>query len=253
MKGGPYGTLAVDFPRRRRLYAVWRTTRIALNAATSSLLAARSVGRRFGARVALVDIDFDAAAGDSVALVGANGAGKSTLLALLAGALEPTSGEIVRDAVARRVGWVPQRPALYSRLSARENLEHFARLEAVSSPKERAGELLELVEVTSDPIPAGTLSGGNQQRLNLAIALLGDPDALLLDEPTSSLDPRQRRRFWQIARTLPERGGALVYATQHLSEVDENASHVMLLEGGRCVFTGTLAAWHASEAIEALR
>jgi len=219
----------------------------------ASLLAARRVGRRFGARVALVAIDFTARSGDSVALVGANGAGKSTLLALLAGALKPTSGEIVRDTSARRVGWVPQRPALYSRLSALENLEHFARLEAVPTPKERARELLQLVEVTSDPVPAGTLSSGNQQRLNLAIALLSDPDALLLDEPTSSLDPRQRRRFWEIARRLPERGGALVYATQHLSEVDENASHVMLLEAGRCAFSGTLEAWHASEAIEALR
>lgn len=218
----------------------------------AALLEARSVDRRFGARVGVTEIDFSVGPGESVALVGANGAGKSTLLALLAGALDPTGGEVLRTTATRRVGWVPQRPAVYGKLTALENLEHFARLEAVARPSERAAELLELVEITTDRVPASSLSGGNQQRLNLAIALLGDPDVLLLDEPTSSLDPRQRRRFWEIARTLPERGGALVFATQHLSEVDENASHVMLLEAGNSVFAGTLAEWHASTAIESV-
>ena len=137
-------------------------------------------------------------------------------------------------------------------MTALENLEHFARLERLPRPVERARELLDLVEITHDPVAAGSLSGGNQQRLNLAIALLASPDVLLLDEPTSSLDPRQRRRFWAIARTLPERGGALVFATQHLSEVDENATHVTLLDAGRAAFSGTLADWHASSAIEAV-
>ena len=218
----------------------------------SALIDARAIGRRFGSRVALDEIDIVVVPGHSVALVGANGAGKSTLLALLAGALEPTSGQITRRIAPRRVGWVPQRPALYSRLTALENLEHFARLERVSGPRERSQNLLELVQVPSDGVPAGTLSSGNQQRLNLAIALLADPDVLLLDEPTSSLDPRQRKRFWEIARALPKRGGALVFATQHLSEVDESASHVMLLDSGRSSFVGTLEEWHASSAIELL-
>ena len=218
----------------------------------SPLLETRDIGRRFGTRVALVEITVEVNPGDSVALVGANGAGKSTLLALLAGALEPTNGEITRRTAARRIGWVPQRPALYSRLTALENLEHFGRLEGVPDARQRSRELLELVQVSFERVPAGTLSGGNQQRLNLAIALLGNPDVLLLDEPTSALDPPQRKRFWEIARALPARGGALAFATQHLSEVDENATHVMLLDGGRCTFAGTLEAWHASSAIEAL-
>jgi ABC-type multidrug transport system ATPase subunit len=223
-----------------------------VSAAAAPLLETHALGRRFGARVALENIDLSVRSGDAVALVGANGAGKSTLLSLLAGALPPTTGEIKRHTSARRVGWVPQRPALYSRLTALENLEHFARLEGLERPRERALELLELVEVPLDGATAGTLSGGNQQRLNLAIALLAEPEALLLDEPTASLDPRQRRRFWEIARWLPEQGGALVFATQHLSEVDANASQVMLLVDGRCAFDGPLAEWHASDAVEAI-
>ena len=213
-------------------------------------LEARSVGRRFGARVAVADVDFTVDAGNAVALVGANGAGKSTLLAVLAGALNPTSGEIIRRASVSRIGWVPQSPALYGRLTAFENLEHFARLEGVSRPAQRANELLDLIEITQENIPSSELSGGNKQRLNLAVSLLSDPDVLLLDEPTASLDPRQRRRFWEIAQKLPERGGALVFATQSLTEVDENASHVFLLENGSRAFTGTLAEWHFSGTVE---
>jgi ABC-type multidrug transport system ATPase subunit len=201
----------------------------------------------------LIDIDLHVRAGDSVALVGSNGAGKSTLLSLLAGALSPTSGRLVHGGPGLDIGWVPQRPAIYSRLSALENLEHFARLERVAGPAERARELLDIVEVSADPIPAGTLSGGNQQRLNLAIALLADSEVLLLDEPTASLDPRQRRRFWQLAHALPERGGAIVFATQHLAEVDEHASDVLLLEAGRSAFSGTVADWQLSAAIEGLK
>jgi len=219
---------------------------------SAPLLEADCVGRRFGDRTALESVDFSVDEGESVALVGSNGAGKSTLLAVLAGALAPTSGRVIHAAHDRRIGWVPQRPALYSRLTARENLEHFGRLERVPDPTARAAEVLETVEVSTDPIPAGALSGGNQQRLNLAIALLADPDILLLDEPTSALDPRQRRRFWQIAKELPARGGALVFATQHLSEVEMHASHVVLLEAGRRVFAGTLDEWSASSAPELL-
>ncbi len=242
-----------DLARHGRPYERRRTPPEHVTGSSGPLLEAQCVGRTFGARVALIDIDLRVRAGDSVALVGPNGAGKSTLLSLLAGALSPTSGRLVHRGPGREIGWVPQRPAIYSRLSALENLEHFARLERVASPAERARRLLEIVEVSADPIAAGTLSSGNQQRLNLAIALLADPEVLLLDEPTASLDPRQRRRFWQLAHALPERGGAIVFATQHLVEVDEHASDVLLLEAGRSAFSGTVADWQSSAAIEGLR
>jgi ABC-2 type transport system ATP-binding protein len=96
------------------------------------------------------------------------------------------------------------------------------------------------VELPADDRPAAQLSAGNQQRLNLAIALLAEPDVLLLDEPTASLDPRQRRRFWEVASAVHERGGAVVFATQNLEELERFANRVAVLLEGRLVFEGSV-------------
>src|SRR5919202_5037342 len=101
---------------------------------TRALVSARGVARRYGRRVALAQTDLDVRSADAIALLGPNGAGKSTLLSLLAGAVEPSDGEIVVGDPRTVVGWVPQRPAIYGRLSARENLELFAALEALPTP-----------------------------------------------------------------------------------------------------------------------
>jgi ABC-2 type transport system ATP-binding protein len=200
------------------------------------MLRATGLSRRFGERVALAPVDFELRGGETVALVGANGAGKSTLLSLLAGSLEPTEGRVDwRDGL--RVGWVPQRPAQYARLSARENLELFARLERDRDPRAAAGRMLAAFELPRDGQPSGELSTGNRQRLNVAIGLLGDPDVLLLDEPTASLDPGQRLRLWSTAASLRSAGGALVFATQNLEEL-ERADRVVALADGRLVFAG---------------
>ena len=213
------------------------------------LLAARAVARRFGSRTALAPVDLEIRAGETLAFVGPNGAGKSTLLGLLAGALAPSEGRVVRREPPPRVGWVPQRPAQYGRLTARENLELFARLEGVRHPRARVADLLELVALDAPDRPAGELSTGNQQRLNIAIALLAEPDVLLLDEPTAALDPGQRRRLWELARGVAQSGGAVVFATQNLDEVERFADSVAVLAAGRLVFHGSAAAYaHAPEA-----
>jgi ABC-2 type transport system ATP-binding protein len=201
-------------------------------------LRARAAARRFGAQVALESCDLDVLPGESLALIGPNGAGKSTLLSLLAGALEPSSGTVER-AEAVRVGWVPQRPAYYDRLTARENLELFARLEGETRPSEAAERLLAQFDVPADR-PATTLSVGNRQRLNVAVAFLGSPSVLLLDEPTASLDPGQRRRLWGTVGTIREGGGAVVFATQNLEELDAYASRVAVLLSGRLTFAGAV-------------
>ena len=157
-----------------------------------------------------------------VALLGPNGAGKSTLLALLAGGLEPSWGSIERRAGVR-IGWTPQRPAHYGRLSPRENLELFADLEGEAEPAAAASRLLGQFELPDAPRPSARLSVGNRQRLNLAISLLGNPDVLLLDEPTASLDPPQRRKLWQTAVQHTQRGGAVVFATQNHEELEGHA------------------------------
>ena len=191
-----------------------------------NLLLARGVGRRFGTRVALEPTDVSLAAGEVVALVGPNGAGKSTLLAILAGSLEPTEGSVER---LERVGWVPQRAAHYGRLTALENLRLFAALERV--PPERADELAASFELPADT-RASSLSVGNRQRLDVALALLAAPKVLLLDEPTSSLDPAQRERVWRIARAVAEDGGAVLVATHHWEELAGLADRTLeLVEG----------------------
>jgi ABC-2 type transport system ATP-binding protein len=213
----------------------------------TALLAARGAGRRFGQTSALEPVDFEVWDGDAVALVGPNGAGKSTLLALLAGALGPSTGRIERRKGVR-VGWAPQRPAQYGRLSARENLELFARLEGEADPRAAADRLLEAFELPGKAVPSANLSVGNRQRLNLAIALLGSPDVLLLDEPTAALDPEQRRRLWKRVVAMCESGGAIVFATQNLDEVEREADRVAALREGRLVFFGPAGDYDRSSA-----
>ena len=193
-----------------------------------TLLRAVGVARRYGDVEALAPTDVELAAGETVALVGPNGAGKSTLLAILAGALEPSAGEVESKS---RVGWLPQRPAHYARLSARENLALFARLEGVGG--DVVARLLERFDLPPDR-PSGDLSIGNRQRLNVALSLLAEPQVLLLDEPTASLDPEQRRRLWQLVDDVRARGGAVCFATHELDEVG-HATRIVRLQEGRIV------------------
>jgi ABC-2 type transport system ATP-binding protein len=207
------------------------------------LLAARGVSRRFGSHPALEPSDLEVRAGEVVALVGPNGAGKSTLLAILAGALPPTTGAVER-APGLRVGWMPQRPAHYGRLTSRENLEFFARLEPEPDPGAAVERLLGEFALPTDR-PSSSLSVGNRQRLNLAIALLGSPQVLLLDEPTASLDPGQRKLLWERTAALAQAGGAVVLATQNVEDLERTCDRAVELVEGRVVFAGPVAQYAA--------
>jgi ABC-2 type transport system ATP-binding protein len=209
---------------------------------TAPLVRALQVARSYGDIEALAPTDLELYAGEIVALVGPNGAGKSTLLAIAAGALEPTQGTVETQA---RVGWVPQRPAHYARLSARENLELFARLEGDRDPAGSATKLLERFALPPERRPSGDLSVGNRQRLNVALSLLGDPRVLLLDEPTASLDPGQRRRVWDVVNDLRGDGGAICFATQNVEEVGDHADRVLVLQNGRVMFAGPSSGYAA--------
>jgi ABC-2 type transport system ATP-binding protein len=206
-------------------------------------LEARAVTRRFGEREALRGISFSAARGETLAIIGPNGAGKTTLLSILGGVLAPTGGDVSRDP--RDVGWVPQQPAVYSKLTVAENLRLFARLERVADPDAVIARMLEqtgLADRAGDEL--GTLSGGNRQRVNIAAGLLADPDVLLLDEPSSSLDPRQRERLWEFVGALARGGTAVVFTTHNVAEAERYADRVLVLADGELLFEGTPAALH---------
>jgi ABC-2 type transport system ATP-binding protein len=199
---------------------------------------------RYGEREALAGVSFDAAAGELVAVVGPNGAGKTTLLSILAGIQRPTAGSVSR--APSEVGWVPQQPALYSKLSVAENLALFARLEHVSDPRGAVERMLEqtgLRERAAEQI--GRLSGGNRQRVNVAIGLLSRPPVLALDEPSTALDPGQRERLWSFIRGLAAEGTSVVFSTHDVGEVQRYASRALVLADGRLLFDGSPASFLA--------
>ncbi|MGI8714658.1 MAG: ABC transporter ATP-binding protein [Solirubrobacteraceae bacterium] len=201
-------------------------------------LAVRSLTKRFGDRVALGDVSFALATGELVGVIGPNGAGKTTLLSILAGVLSPDEGTL--HSFGRDAGWVPQQTSLYRKLSVAENLRLFARLEKLDDPEaavERMLEQTDLRERAQEEV--GRLSGGNQQRVNIAIGLLSEPTVLLLDEPSASLDPRQRERLWEFISALAARGTAVVFSTHNVAEVERYATRVLLLADGELLFTGT--------------
>jgi ABC-2 type transport system ATP-binding protein len=206
----------------------------------SAVLSATALSKNYGELQALHDVAFEAGAGELVAVVGPNGAGKTTLLSILAGTQAPSSGSVNRPA--REVGWVPQQTALYSKLSVKENLELFARLEKLQDPDAAVRRMLEqtgLQERRDEPV--ARLSGGNRQRVNLAIGLLADPPVLALDEPTASLDPAQRERIWTFITGLARAGTTVVFSTHNIGEVRRYATRALVLARGRLLFDGTPA------------
>jgi ABC-2 type transport system ATP-binding protein len=203
-------------------------------------LTADDVSKTYGSRRALQGVSFTAHRGERIAIIGPNGAGKTTLLQILAGSLKATGGSVSLEG--GEVGWVPQQPALYSKLSVAENLKLFARLEGCADVRATVDRMLEqtgLRERADDEV--ARLSGGNKQRVNIAIGLLGKPAVLLLDEPTSSLDPRQREVLWTFVSALAAQGTAVVYATHNVAEAERYADRVLVLADGELLFSGNPA------------
>jgi ABC-2 type transport system ATP-binding protein len=211
---------------------------MAATATGPEALRADGLTKRYGDREALRGVSFTAARGEQVAIIGPNGAGKTTLLQILAGALAPSGGSVTVPE--ERVGWVPQQPALYSKLSVAENLRLFARLEKVADVEATVARMLDqtaLGDRRDDEV--GRLSGGNRQRVNIAIGLLAAPAVLLLDEPSASLDPRQRARLWEFIAGLAEGGTTVIFTTHDVGEAERHADRLLVLADGELLFTGT--------------
>lgn len=198
---------------------------------------ARGIVKSYPGREALRGVSFVAGPGEQLAVIGPNGAGKTTLLSILAGILPADAGEI--EAPPGAVGWVPQQAALYRRLTVEENLLLFARLERHADPRGAAEEMLDLCGLRErrDEVVA-RLSGGNQQRINIAIGLLSRPSVLLLDEPSVGLDPRQRARLWEFISGLAAGGTTVIFSTHDIQEAERYGHRVLVLADGESLFVG---------------
>jgi ABC-2 type transport system ATP-binding protein len=202
------------------------------------VLDARDLGKRYGDRVALRGVSLSATAGELVAIIGPNGAGKTTLLSILAGIQKPDEGSISK--APSEIGWVPQQAALYGKLTVAENLRLFARLERAPDPEAVVDRMLDqtgLRERANDQV--STLSGGNRQRVNIAIGLLAEPEVLLLDEPSAALDPRQREKLWEFILELATSGTTVIYSTHNVQEADRHAHQIAVLADGERLFAGS--------------
>jgi ABC-2 type transport system ATP-binding protein len=213
--------------------------------ASGSALEARGLVKRYGRRLALRGIDVSAQPGELLAVIGPNGAGKTTLLSILAGIIRCDEGEVRLPR--GEVGWVPQQAAMYRRLTVEENLRLFARLERHPDPEATVREMLALtgLEERRGELIA-RLSGGNQQRVNIAIGLLARPVVLLLDEPSVGLDPRQRARLWDFVSALAGGGTTVIFSTHDIQEAERYGERVLVLADGEALFDGPAAGLRAA-------
>ncbi len=223
-----------------------------MNAAGEVVVVARGLLRRFGSTSAVQNLNFSVGRGEIFGFVGPDGAGKSTIMRMLAGVLRPDAGEILLegvDVVANPerakpyLSYMPQRFGLYEDMTIAENIFFYATLFEVSAKvrRERSRELLEAAGLLPfERRLAGQLSGGMKQKLGLVCALIHTPRVLLLDEPTTGVDPVSRRDFWGILYGLREQGVTILLSTAYMDEA-ERCSRLALLHGGEIRYCDTPA------------
>ena len=217
------------------------------------VLQARGLRKAYGARAAVADVSLSVGAGEILGLLGPNGAGKSTTVGMISGLTAPDAGTVTVGgatlasgafAFKRRIGLVPQDLALFEDLPAFANIELFGALYDLPKGrlKQRAIEVLEMVGLAdrARDKPA-TFSGGMKRRLNIACALVHDPDVLLLDEPTAGVDPQSRNAIFDNLEALKRAGKAIVYTTHYMEEAERLADRIVVIDHGRVVASGTLA------------
>jgi ABC-2 type transport system ATP-binding protein len=218
---------------------------------SESAIFVEGLTKSFGDVHALRGIDLAVPRGTILGVLGPNGAGKTTAVRILTTLLQPDSGralvegrDVVREAAAvrRLIGLSGQSAAIQEELTGKENLEIIGRLYHLSWPdaRSRAAELLEQFDLAdAADRTAKTYSGGMQRRLDLAASLVGQPQVLFLDEPTTGLDPRARLGMWDIIRSLVASGTTLLLTTQYLDEADELADEIVVIDHGLVIAAGT--------------
>jgi ABC-2 type transport system ATP-binding protein len=200
------------------------------------------VVKRYGTRTALASLGFDVRRGEMFGLIGPDGAGKTTTIRLICGLLHPDAGTVrvlgvdpVLDhrRLTERVGYLSQRFSLYGDLSIDENIAFFAEIHGVGNYRTRRDQLLEMTQLTAFRSRlADRLSGGMKQKLALACTLIHEPELILLDEPTTGVDPVSRREFWKLLAEFLDRGVTILMSTPYLDEA-ERCTRVALIHEGR--------------------
>ena len=217
------------------------------------MLDARSLSKRFGATLAVDNVDLHLAAGESVGLLGPNGAGKTTTISMLSGLLAPDQGEVLidgrplrsdTDPHKQRLGLVPQDLAVYEELSAEQNLRIFGALyglggKALALAIDRALEVVRLSDRRRDRV--ADFSGGMKRRINLAAALLHQPTLIILDEPTVGVDPQSRNAIFENIETLRTQGCAILYTTHYMEEAERLCDRIVIIDEGRVIADAPLS------------
>ena len=220
------------------------------------MLEVKGLTKSYGKLTAVSGVSFRAYHRETIGLLGPNGAGKTTTVSIIGGLVSPDSGEVLiegkpvqgdTDPVKRKIGLVPQDMALYEKLSAHDNLTFFAALYSLTGAKAKQAitEALSLVGLSDragDKVER--FSGGMKRRLNLAAALLHDPQILLLDEPTVGVDPQSRNAIFENLETLKERGKTLVYTTHYMEEAERLCDRIVIIDHGKVIADDTLQGLH---------
>lgn len=220
---------------------------------TSDAILAHGLSKRFGTLLAVDGVDLRVPRASVYGFLGPNGSGKSTTIRMLCGLLTPSAGDIAvlgyripeeAEALRRKIGYMTQKFALYEDLTVRENMEFMAAVQGLQGARrrERIDTLIETYDFADRRKQlAGTMSGGQKQRLALACAIVHTPELLFLDEPTSAVDPESRRDFWEKLFDLADRGTTILVSTHYMDEA-ERCHRIAILDAGRLVADGTPAA-----------
>jgi ABC-2 type transport system ATP-binding protein len=221
-----------------------------------TVLQATDLWKSYGSKAAVAGVSIEARPGEIVGLLGPNGAGKSTTVAMICGIATPDRGTVSlagepvggdRSPVKRRLGLVPQDISLFEELPALDNLRLFGTLYGIEGDllAERCAAALALVGLADQAkAKPATFSGGMKRRLNIACALVHDPEVLVLDEPTVGVDPQSRNAIFDNLETLRARGKALVYTTHYMEEVERLCDRIVIMDHGRVVAADTKANLH---------
>lgn len=221
-----------------------------------SVLEVSGLQKNYGNLAAVKGVSFHVAKGERFGLLGPNGAGKTTTIAMMTGTLDPDSGTATVDGeivsttarnAKRKIGYVPQELALYDDINAHDNLRFFGALYNMSSAEltkaaERSLEIAGLTDRAKEPVK--NYSGGMKRRLNIAVALMHDPELLVFDEPTVGVDPQSRNQIFETLLALASEGKTIIYTTHYMEEVEKLCTRVAVMDHGEVVAIGTLAELH---------